>query len=147
MRLRDCLDWTSLRVCWLLDVGLLGHGGLKRRMREIVGGHRMRGERCILGCRHRVLSHGLSIDWTQAVTALVASRAATFRHNEMKKEENETARLKGDASETSTRRRKEPIGAVQGKGRLRSEKREEGTGGRDTDLGRGLLSKPGRCLL
>jgi hypothetical protein len=93
VRLRDGLDWTSLRVCWLLDVGLLGYGGLKRRMREIVGGHMMRGERCILGCRHGVLNHSLSIDWTQAVAGLVASRAATFRHNEMKKEENEMARV------------------------------------------------------
>lgn len=47
----------------------------------------MRGERCILGCGHGVLSHDLSIDWTQAVAALVASRAATF-HNEMKNEGN-----------------------------------------------------------
>lgn len=53
----------------------------------------MRGERCILGCRHGVLSYGLSIDWTQAVSALVARRrAATLRHNEMKREEKETAR-------------------------------------------------------
>ena len=52
----------------------------------------MRGKRCILG-RHGVLSHSLSINGTQAIAARVASRAATFRHNEMRKEEkNETAR-------------------------------------------------------
>lgn len=55
----------------------------------------MRGERCILSCRHRVLRYCLSIDWTQAVASLVASRAATFRHNERKKEENEMMRAEG----------------------------------------------------
>lgn len=47
----------------------------------------MRRERCILACGQGVLANGLSIDWTQAVVALGTSRAATFRHNEMKKEE------------------------------------------------------------
>jgi hypothetical protein len=90
--MRNSLDWTALGVCRLLNVGLLGHGVLNRRMREVVRGHRMRGKRCILG-RYGVLSHGLSINGTQAVAARVASRAATFRHNEMRKEErNEMAR-------------------------------------------------------
>jgi hypothetical protein len=104
--MRNGLDWTALSVCRLLDIGLLGHGWLKRRMREVVRGHRMRGKRCILG-RHGVLSHGLSINGTQAVTARVASRAATFRHNEMMKEEK-NMRWRGaeeHGSETSSRQR------------------------------------------
>lgn len=92
MRLRNGLNGTTLSVGCLVNVGLLRHGGLKRRMRKVVCGQRMRGKRCILCCRQGVLGNGLSIDGTQAVTPLGAGRATTFRHNETKKEENETAK-------------------------------------------------------
>lgn len=56
----------------------------------------MRGNRCILCCGERVLGNSLSIDRTQAVATLVAGKAATFRHNEMKKEENNEMARVGD---------------------------------------------------